>query len=138
MRLIPFFLVVLLCGCASVGRKIDQSKADQIKKGETTREEVRKLIGSPDQITKDSEGTEIWLYMHSTATAKPESFIPLVGAFAGGVNMSSQIITIQFGDDGKVSRMTSLTSGTELNHGASTAPTDPASLRPVTDGKRSK
>ena len=110
MRLIPLLLLgAALCGCASVGRKIDQSKVEQIQRGVSTREDVRKLIGSLDSMTKDSDRREIWTYFYSSATSKPESFIPIVGAFAGGVNMRTQHTMIFFGEDGKVERYTSST-----------------------------
>ena len=52
--IVAALLCAALCGCASAGRKIDSAKVDQIKKGETTREQVLKLMGPPNQITKNS------------------------------------------------------------------------------------
>lgn len=138
MRFLPYLLTGLLCACVSSGHKIDQAKADRIEKGITTRDGVRKLIGSPDSIVKDSDGMEIWTYMHFSASSKPESFIPIIGMFAGGVNTTSHTVMIQFGPDGTVSKTTSTMSGGDISNGFGSSTSDPASLRPVKDGKRAK
>lgn len=57
MRFFSLFLVLAwLAGCVSMGRKIDQSAAEKIEKGKTTREQVINLIGSPDNITRTGRG----------------------------------------------------------------------------------
>jgi outer membrane protein assembly factor BamE (lipoprotein component of BamABCDE complex) len=115
------YLVLLLAvaaGCASVGRKIDQSKVDQIKKGETTRDQVLKSLGSPDQITKTGDGNVTFLYLYSHASAKGATFIPVVGAFAGGANVQSQFLRVTFGGDGIVSDFASTVTSTETGMGA--------------------
>ena len=121
-----------------IRRSENQSKVEQIQRGVSTREDVRKLIGSLDSMTKDSDRREIWTYFYSSATSKPESFIPIVGAFAGGVNMRTQHTMIFFGEDGKVERYTSSTGGTDVGTGLNAAGEDKASMRPVQDGKRAK
>ncbi|MEW6304405.1 MAG: outer membrane protein assembly factor BamE [Verrucomicrobiota bacterium] len=120
MKLLAITMLALaLAGCASVGRKLDTAKIDQIKKGETTREEIQKWFGSPDQITKDANGNTTYSYMYVRATAKPETYIPLVGAFAGGANVQNQSLMVTFGDDGKVKDMISTYGSTESGTGAS-------------------
>jgi outer membrane protein assembly factor BamE (lipoprotein component of BamABCDE complex) len=52
----------LVAGCVSVGRKLDQSAVDRIKKGETTREEVLKSLGSPDQMMRIGNGDVTFHY----------------------------------------------------------------------------
>ena len=94
--------LLTLAGCATVGRKLDPAKIDQIKKGETTREQVLKLIGSPDQMTRDGGGNVTFTYMYLRATTKPESFIPVVGSFVGGVNMQNQTLMLTFDPQGVV------------------------------------
>jgi outer membrane protein assembly factor BamE (lipoprotein component of BamABCDE complex) len=124
----------LLCGCVSVGRKIDQSKVEQIKPGETTRAQVLQLIGSPDQMTTTG-GTVIFSYMFVRATPKAANYIPIVGAFAGGANVQNESVVVTFTNN-VVSVLASSYGGNEMGNGASAAST--ANLPATTDGKRSK
>ena len=125
----------LLVGCVSVGRKIDQSAANRIEKGKTTREQVIRLIGSPDQITIRGDDT-VFLYQYMRATAKPETFIPIVGAFVGGANVQNQMIMITFSPDGKVKDVLNTRGSTEASQGLATG--NKAELKGVEEGKRPK
>ena len=126
----------LLAGCATVGRKLDQTSVDKIKKGETTREEVLKLIGSPDQMTRDGSGNVTFSYMYVRATAKPETYIPIVGAFAGGANVQNQMVIVTFGPDGIVKDIISTYGATESGMGTSAG--SKADLKDVETNKRPK
>jgi outer membrane protein assembly factor BamE (lipoprotein component of BamABCDE complex) len=126
----------LVAGCASVGRKLDQSAVDRIKKGETTRDEVLKSLGSPDQIIRMGNGDVTFQYMYIRATARPESYIPVVGAFAGGANVQNQMLTVTFGPDGIVKDIISTYGATESGFGASAG--SKADLKDVETNKRPK
>lgn len=128
--------VLLFSGCASVGRKLDTAKVEQIKKGETTREQVLKLIGSPDQTTKSSNGDVTFSYMYSRATAKGSSFIPIVGAFAGGVNTQNQTAVVTFGPDGIVKEIVSSYGASDIGMGLESG--SKANIKEVEQGKRPK
>jgi len=110
-------MAVFICGCASVGRKLDESKVDQIKQGTTTRDQVIQLVGSPDQITRDGSGNITFQYIYSHATAKGSSFIPIYGAFAGGANVQNQFLSVTFTNN-VVSSLVSTYGASELNTGA--------------------
>lgn len=114
---LAFFLAVLLFGCASIGHMIDQSAADRIKKGETTKGQVIDLIGSPTQVTRLSNGDTTFVYLYVRVASKPESFIPIVGLFAGGSNVQNQIVVVTFGPDDIVKTITSTYGATESNMG---------------------
>ena len=126
--------VALLSGCASVGRKLDQSKVDQIKKGETTRDQVIQLIGSPDQITRTGDGVVVFQYMYVRASANGASYIPIVGAFAGGVNTQSQMVMVTFNTSNIVSDIFSSYGGNQMNQGLSTG--SKAAMNDVETNKR--
>jgi outer membrane protein assembly factor BamE (lipoprotein component of BamABCDE complex) len=135
----PVLVVVValsLIGCATVGRKLDQSSVEKIKKGETTREEVLRLIGSPDQMTRDGNGNITMTYMYVRATAKPETFIPIIGAFAGGANVQNQMVMVVTGPDGVVKDIVSSYGSTESSHGLSTG--SQADIPEVEQDKRPK
>ncbi len=127
---------ILLAGCATVGRKLDQASVDKIKKGETTRDEVLKLIGSPDQMTRNGSGEVTFSYMYVRATAKGASFIPIVGAFAGGANVQNQMVMVTFGPDSIVKDVISTYGATESGMGASAG--SKPELKGVEENKRPK
>jgi outer membrane protein assembly factor BamE (lipoprotein component of BamABCDE complex) len=58
----------LLTGCASTaqGRKFDDSFVSQIKKGSTTKAQVRQAFGEPVSVSRSSE-IETWTYSYSNA-----------------------------------------------------------------------
>ena len=132
----PFIVALALTACASSGRKIDQSKVDQIKKGSSTKEQVLALIGTPEKITKDGDGNTTFSYHYVYASAKGESFIPIVGMFAGGVNTKEQSVTVKFGPDGEVPQVESSVGASDVSQGASTAQPSAKSQKPVEEGKR--
>jgi outer membrane protein assembly factor BamE (lipoprotein component of BamABCDE complex) len=95
-------LGVLFVGCFSTGNKeiMDVSKTDQIQKGKTTKEEARILLGDPNHTTIMPSGEEIWVYSYTRATARPTSFIPVVGLFAGGTDVKGKTISLIFDANG--------------------------------------
>lgn len=130
-------LLSLICGCATVGRKLDPNKVAQIQKGVTTRNEVVGLIGSPDQMTRDGDGNVTFQYLYVRATAKGSSFIPVYGAFAGGANVQNQTVMVVFNPDGVCKDIISSYGATEADSGLNTSP-NKASLPEVEDNKRPK
>ena len=99
--------LVLLVGCATTGNVqiSDPATVSKIEEGKTTKAEVRGLVGDPTKVNFDMNKNEIWQYVYSKATAKPASFIPVVGIFAGGADMSGNTLTILFDKNGVVERV---------------------------------
>ena len=67
--------------------------------GVATQADVVKLLGKPMFVTH-SKGDTILAYSKMHATVKPESFIPVVGLFAGGARTKTKTTTFTFGADG--------------------------------------
>lgn len=126
---------MLLNGCVSYGRKIDPSKVAQIKTGETTRAQVLQLIGSPDQVTSSGGGVMIFNYMFVRATPTAATYVPIVGAFAGGAHVQNEMVMVTFTND-VVSALTSSYGGNDTGMGANAASS--ASLPETTSDKRPK
>ena len=134
-KIVIFILVVgLMSGCVSVGRKIDQSAADKIEKGHTTKEQVVSLLGSPDRITRRSNGDAMFFYSYARATAKPATFIPIFGPLVGGANVQHQMLMISFGPDGIVKDFINSRGATESGTGLTTG--SRALMPDVEEGKR--
>jgi len=142
IKLVNSFLVALLTltlfgvGCASVGRKVDVNALDKIEKGVSTQADVRSLIGSPETIIKE-DGKITYYYMYSRAVAKPTTYIPIVGSFAGGADVQTQSVTITFDENGVVEKVSSTMEATEAGWGAETANKN-KNLGDVENNKREK
>lgn len=134
--LILLACIVIASGCATVGRKLDENTVASIRKGETTRDQVLKLLGSPEQVSRNADGEVTFQYLYSRATAKPETFIPFVGMIAGGANVQSQNVVVTFRPDGIVKDVVSTYGATETGIGASAA--GKARMQEVEGNKRSK
>jgi outer membrane protein assembly factor BamE (lipoprotein component of BamABCDE complex) len=143
--LIIALTIALTIGCASVGEKFDMGKVDQIKKGETTQQEIVQMFGKPSTIVRNSNGETVLSYMYVHAQTKGTSFIPVAGAFMGGVRTQSQTLSVILGPDGKVKDFNSAISGAEMDQNASAGSspnnqdvqgsTSPSTKKPVTTGK---
>jgi hypothetical protein len=68
-------------------------------------------------MTRDGNGNITMTYMYVRATAKPETFIPIVGVLVGGVNVQNQMVMVATGPDGIVKDIISSYGATESSHG---------------------
>jgi outer membrane protein assembly factor BamE (lipoprotein component of BamABCDE complex) len=91
-------LCIALAGCStpSTGSKFDDSYVASIKRGTTTKADIRKNIGEPASITQTSEG-EVWTYQYTSGG----SYANMVGAAFGlaSQQINMQMLTIQFSGD---------------------------------------
>lgn len=97
------FINLAFSGCSSVGHNFDSRKISEIKKGETTETDLIAAFGQPDQRGYNSEKGTVWTWLYTQATVKGATFIPLVGAFAGGVDTKNKTLVVYLDDSGKVS-----------------------------------
>lgn len=119
IRLLSCLLTVTFAtSCVSMGRKLDQDAVNRIHEGKTTRTEVVQWLGSPDQTTRVGEMTT-FQYHFARASAKPAGFIPVVGAFAGGVDVQNQMVSVTFDRNGIVRQLISSGGGSEMGVGLS-------------------
>ena len=92
--------IFFLSGCATTysnGVKLDRSKVSQIQKGVTTRAEVEVLFGPPAYVSLMNDGRRMMSYnfTETTTGCTPATFIPLVGAFTGGVRGQTKTQALQ-------------------------------------------
>ena len=87
---------VIVAGCASAGVKVDQSKMAQFQKGRTTEAEVIAALGTPTNSEQNDDGTNVIRYVYSSTQARPETFIPIVGAFVGGADTEQTVASFAF------------------------------------------
>lgn len=114
---LTILLSIGLVSCVAMNRKLDSAAVKQIRTGVTTEAQVRQLLGSPDQITRSGSGYTTYTYMFMHGAVKPQSFIPIVGAFGSGVDMHNQFLTVTLGPDGVVKDFVSNEGATEVGTG---------------------
>lgn len=112
----------MLAACMSTGVKVDPQQVASFRAGVTTKQEVESRLGSPTVQSMLPDGTSILVYSFTSAQARPASFIPLIGMFAGGADVKSQSVSFQFGPDGilKGSTSTAAQSGSQMGTTTST------------------
>jgi outer membrane protein assembly factor BamE (lipoprotein component of BamABCDE complex) len=116
-NLIAALLVLGIAGCSSVGKPIAKEKISQIQVGVTTEAELIKMFGIPSTKTLDPSGNVVLSWVYSRAETKPETFIPVAGAFVGGVNTRLQQLTVLIGKKGRVERYTMNDAPGEVKYG---------------------
>ena len=73
-------VLLILAGCAATtGRRFDSSLVDNIQKGKTTKQEIRKWFGEPVSASVDSSGSEVWRYSYQEIPAST-MFLGVFGA----------------------------------------------------------
>lgn len=118
MKSLAFILIALaLSACASTGRQVSQAQLSDFKKGETTIDEVVAKLGTPTTTTLSSDGTRSLSYVFSQTQVHAATFIPIVGAFAGGADSQVNVTTLVFNSDGKLKEFSATESQQTFNMG---------------------
>lgn len=108
----PLVLAAILtlsaCTAASGNKAIhDPERIAQVKKGETTKDEVLDLFGSPTMTTfgDDDKNYETWHWTYSKSETRGTTFIPVVGGVFGGADTEASSLTIVFNEKGIVQKV---------------------------------
>lgn len=127
-RLISLAICLLLAACAAAGVQVKPSQLSHFKKGVTTSEEVVATLGNPTTSNMMADGSQLLFYNYAAYQARPESFIPLVGAFVGGADVQSSMVWFQFGPDDRLTNYSASNSaiGAASNFAAPATPRTPA------------
>ena len=114
---ISLFALATLTACVSAGVKVDQSKLAEFHKGKTTYQEVVQELGKPNQTSITEDGSKTAIYMYHSAQARPENFIPIVGAFVGGADAEHSTVIMRFDKNGILKSYNSLQGSTGAGRG---------------------
>jgi outer membrane lipoprotein-sorting protein len=104
------FAALLLSACATVGTKVDADQAAQFKPGIATYSEIVGKFGAPQQQVTMSTGEKTVIYSYAHSAVRATTFIPVVGAFAGGSDTTGNSVVFRFAPDGKLIDTTSSSS----------------------------
>lgn len=123
MRFSGVLCALALTGCVSHGVQVSAEKVAQFKPGVTTEADVVAALGQPSTVTS-ANGQRIITYSGAQAQARPASFIPIVGLFAGGADVRYSMTMFKFGADGKLidTSQTNGASGASTGFAAGTMP----------------
>lgn len=108
----------------------------QIKIGETTKEDARRMFGQPTVMSRHSgamfpglpgspnpnSNVEVWNYTHMNTEVDPVTFIPVIGMFAGSATSKMSQLTVTFDEQGIVRHIQTGQTQATAGPGASTSP----------------
>jgi hypothetical protein len=117
-------VVLLESGCVSSGNPsvVDQDRISQIKLNTSAEEDVKRILGQPNSISRQSgsysafpglpastsmTNVEVWSYTHMNVDVDAATFIPIVGLFAGGATSNINTFTVVFDEQGIVRHISS-------------------------------
>jgi outer membrane protein assembly factor BamE (lipoprotein component of BamABCDE complex) len=116
-KVLTLLVAIAIAGCSSVGTPIAQEKVNQIHVGITTEPDLFLLLGTPSTKTLDPSGTMVLTWVYSSASAKPETFVPVAGLFMGGYSTHLQQLTVLIDRKGRVEKWTMNNSPGEVRYG---------------------
>jgi len=135
MVLIAAVGALLLSGCVATGVQVDEKNLQSFERGKTTYGDVVARLGQPTSNTLLPDGRRMIMYTYMQAQARPENFIPIVGAFVGGADTRSSVVSITFDQTGILETYSSSQSqfGASTGLAAGTGPSDRVSHQPRSD-----
>lgn len=114
---------ILVTGCAyKTGNVVlqnasEESLSNQLVKGKTTKAEVKRNIGDPNNTSFTDGGLEIWNYNAQRSVQKFFNYIPIVSAACSGSDDETKKLSILFDENGVVKNYTYLNSKGETMAG---------------------
>jgi outer membrane protein assembly factor BamE (lipoprotein component of BamABCDE complex) len=91
---------LILAGCASSGVRVTDEQMSKFHEGQTTKQEVIAALGQPTTTMRNADGTTMLMYTYAEARTRGSTFIPIVGAFVGGVDTRSNNVMLTFDQQG--------------------------------------
>lgn len=96
--------VLVISGCATMGNQVLKNESEatvqsKIIENKTTKSEVRKTFGSPDETSFTDNGKEIWKYEFANIKADAVNYIPVVNWFGSSSSGTKKQLVILFEGD---------------------------------------
>lgn len=118
----------VLIGCAATGVKVSDEALSSLKPRQATVDQAIALLGAPTSRMRMGDGSTMLQYVYAEAKIRPASFVPIVGAFAGGTDVRSSMAMLRFGPDGKLIDITTSASQYGTGTGVSAGSVAPDQL----------
>jgi hypothetical protein len=119
--------LLMLAGFMSAGVKVDEKNLTAFEKGKATYPEILAGLGQPTSNTLMPDGRRMLMYTWVQARARPQNFIPLVGAFVGGADSRSSSVIIWIATDGTLQSYSASQSQYGIGRGLEAGP-DPGQV----------
>jgi len=105
--LLMLFASAFLIGCTrQSGTFVNDDQLAQFRDGYTTLAQIEETLGAPTSDVRDSSGLRTIAYSFMASQVKGATFVPVVGAFAGGATAQVRTVVFQFDDRGILVRHT--------------------------------
>lgn len=108
-----------LTACASTGTMVRPEQIADFRAGETTYQDVVDRLGPPNARTTYPDGSFAIAYAHTSVTVRPETLIPVIGAFVGGADGATRTVGFRFDKNGVLIRSATQDTSTSSNLGKS-------------------
>lgn len=122
MKLLVLLAGLMLAGCVSAGVRVDEKNLAAFEKGKTTYTEVIAGLGQPTTNTLMPDGRRMLMYTWVDARARPQNFVPLVGALMGGADTRSSSAIVWIGKDGTLESFSASQSQYGIGRGLDAGP----------------
>jgi hypothetical protein len=100
---IPLVLLFAIAGCASTSTGIDANALSEVRKGQTTFDEVVRRFGRPNFLSKNWDGTRTAVYVHSAGRSDAALSLPAMGAAITNAPSSTDSVVLRFDERGVLS-----------------------------------
>lgn len=137
MRIIlAILLAMAVAGCATAGRQVKPEQLQQLQRGTTTVDEAVGILGAPTQRTLAADGSTVLIYSYAHVQTRPETYIPVVGAFVGGADTRTNSAVLMFDRGGILRDYTASEGASGMGHNMSAGspkarvPDQPAEAHP--------
>ena len=113
---------------ASMPRKFARHTGIE-RRGVSTEADVRAALGAPTGVSVVN-GQRLLVYSGASYAMRPQSFIPIVGAFAGGADWRASHVLVTIGSDGRVADVQSHHQEQGATTGLAATPPAPVANQP--------
>jgi predicted small lipoprotein YifL len=100
-RVAILLLSATLAGCGTSGVQVRPEQVAAIERGRSTEADVRTALGAPTGVSVVN-GQRMLVYSGAAYSMRPESFVPVLGAFVGGADWRASHVIVTIGPDGRV------------------------------------
>ena len=103
-------MCLFVTGCAAktghqfLAKMSNQEITSKLIEKKTSKDEVNKMFGDPEDINMASDGGETWLYKYVRSEAKGINYVPIASSFYGGTNDNIRKLKIRFDNHGILER----------------------------------
>jgi hypothetical protein len=127
MRGSLFVACICLLGaaCAASGVQVKEEQLAQFEVGKATTADVVTALGQPNQNILMPDGSRMLLYSYAEVQTRPETFIPIAGAFVGGANIRTNSVMLRFAPSGVLLTKSASSGSTETGMGMASGATVP-------------